>query len=297
MINFSYINNSTNTIKINPITRPVLDFHSEVISTAKFIKDHSNKKIMVALSGGIDGEVACLGFLKSKIDFEVLTIEYTDKKNSYDCFFAKKFCENNNIKQHILTVDPEKFYTDIISKYQSQNIYVHSIYRYLQIYLLDTMNQMGFLGICGAGEQLFDATDDDILKVKYEPLHIPENWLNTNNILGFPSFYLANPEIQAAYYAEPLIKFLLSDPSYFKNQETPKQYRNPRVLLTPKGFSSEKILVYHKHFDMVRRRKMIGFEDFLPLKIKLEEPLKQFIDNSKYFYKDVAEVYQELAIY
>lgn len=281
MINFSYLND-TETIKINKISRPIKNYYDEVLENAMFIKNQSNNKIMVSLSGGIDSEVACIAFLKTNIAFEVLTIEYTNNKNSYDCYFAKKFCDENNIKQHIITVDPENFYVDIIDKYQKQNVFAHSIYRYLQIHLLDISHQMGFTGVCCAGEQLF-YTFDNVIKVKYEPLHVPETWLSTNNILGFPSFYLASPEIQAAYYNDELVRFLLKDHRYFT--------KHP-----PLGFSAEKILIFHKYFDLVRRQKKIGYEEIIPLKNRLESNLKQYYNNSKYFYKNVSEVISELQL-
>ena len=281
MINFDYLSNYQN-IKIRSIKREIDSYDIEVINNAKLIKEISSKKIIVALSGGIDSEVVCLAFLKSNIDFETLTVQYTDNKNAYDCYFAKKFCQENNIKQHIITVNPENFYTDIISKYQKQNVFAHSIYRYLQIYLLDISNQLNGIGICCAGEQLF-YTFDNIINVKYEPLHIPLNWLRENNILGVPSFYLFSPEIQAAYYKDPLIKFLLGDSKYF-------------VSHPPLGFSAEKILLFHKFFNLVRRKKMIGYEEIIPLKNRLETTLKQFYDNSSYFYKPVSEVINELGL-
>lgn len=281
MVNFKYLKNLT-TIKIQKVSRPIESFYNEVLKNARFIKDNSNSKIMVCLSGGIDSEVACIGFIKENIDFEVLTVEYTDNKNSYDCYFAKKFCKDNSIKQHIIKVDPENFYTDTIDYYKKQGVFSHSIYRYLQIFLLDTCNQMGFTGVCGAGEQLF-LTFDNIINVKYEPLHIPEQWLNNNKLVAYPSFYLASPEIQASYYNNELIKLLLNDYQYF-------------ITNSPLGFSAEKILIFHKFFNLDRRQKKIGYEEFIPLKNKLELNLKEYYDHSKYFYKPVSEVIKELEI-
>jgi len=236
------------SVKFKAVSRLPKNLEDEVVETARYIKSKTSKPIIVALSGGIDSEVVCRAFLKANIDFTTITVRYKDNLNSHDIEYADRFCKKFNIKQTYIDMDPFDFYENGIQKYINQGYISTNLFRYLTLFLMETIDRMGACAVLGAGEQIYFNMNNVVQIEHPENLLTPLEWTR-NNSIHFPYFFQTTPEITAAYLNHELIKLLTTDAKYYKCKWWP-------------GYSAEKTIVYHSIFtDMERRRKFNGFEN------------------------------------
>jgi hypothetical protein len=237
------------SIKFKTISRLPKSWDEEVVETARYIKSKTPKPIIIALSGGIDSEVVCRAFLKAGIDFTVVTVKYKDNLNSHDIEYAERFCKKFNIKQTYIDMDPFDFYENGIQKYINEGYKSTNLFRYLQLFLLEIIDNMGGCAILGGGEQIYYDIDNIVQIEHPESLLVSLEWTQNKNSIHFPYFFQTTPELTAAYLNHELIKLLTADPKYYKCEWWP-------------GYSAEKTILYHSVFtDMERRRKFNGFEN------------------------------------
>lgn len=245
-VNYTYLCDDALRIEFNPISRRPQHWTAELLNTASIIKQQSERPIVLALSGGIDGEVAALSLLKNNIDFSAISIRHVAGTNMHDIRYAIDFCAKNNIQHHIVDIDYQTFLDITIEKYIEQGYKATNVFRYLQLFIIDTVESMGGRAILGGGEQIFNLHDGEIC-VEYSAEHlVPLEYCRRNKVDHIPYFHLVTPELLASYLNIDLVDFLLKTPLYF---------RTPTYRL-----SIEKILVYHAYWDMVRRPKFHGFE-------------------------------------
>lgn len=262
MENVAFNYKSPMSINFKKISRPIKSWEEEAVSNARYIKSKTDKPIIVALSGGIDSEVVCRSFLRAGIDFSVLTVKHKNNSNEHDIAYAERFCKTFNIKQTIIEVDPFiLFGNDNIENYIGQGYIANNIFRYLQLFLLKTIHEMGGCAVLGGGEQLYRNVDDVICLKYTEDFLLTLEWIKNNNILHFPYFFQTTPEMMSSYLEHELVKLLTSNPKYYRCPENG-------------GFSPEKVIIYHSAFsDMDRRRKYHGFENIVDFRLKQQKML------------------------
>jgi hypothetical protein len=73
-----------------------------------------NKKIYLAMSGGVDGEYIANSLFKLKIDFTPIIVTL-NKENSLDTWWAFRWCKNHNIEPHIINIDEDQYVNLIIN--------------------------------------------------------------------------------------------------------------------------------------------------------------------------------------
>ena len=268
-------------INFNPVTRPLMFWKEEVKNTALRIAALSDKPLLLCLSGGIDAEVIARTFLENNIPFSALTIHHSS--NDHDVIWADNFCKEHNIEQKIVEVDMLDFISKKIPEYREQGYRSRSIFRYFQLFLLETAESMNKCAILGGGDLCFKTIDNRVSFVMGPEFTICLDWCKNNNRLHFPYFYMQNSEITATYIKEDIIECMLANPDYFKNVKFNE--------------SLEKIIVYSKYFNkMPRRNKFFGFEN-------IQELYDQFWEDSKKLYPDllnmiipVTQIQEELGI-
>jgi len=262
MENVAFNYKSPMSINFKKISRPIKSWEEEAVSNARYIKSKTDKPIIVALSGGIDSEVVCRSFLRAGIDFSVLTIKHKNNSNEHDITYAEHFCKTFNIKQTIIDGDPFiLFGNDNIENYIGHGYIANNIFRYLQLFLLKTIHEMGGCAVLGGGEQLYRNVDDVICLKYTEDFLLTLEWIKNNNTLHFPYFFQTTPEMMSSYLEHELVKLLTSNPKYYRCPEN-------------SGFSPEKVIIYHSAFsDMDRRRKYHGFENIVDFRLKQQKML------------------------
>lgn len=80
-------------------------FFSECVRAASLIAEKAGqKRILVAMSGGLDSEVVARSFLAAKVPFEAVIFRYEDDSNLHDIQSAIDFCHANNVKTNFVEV-------------------------------------------------------------------------------------------------------------------------------------------------------------------------------------------------
>jgi hypothetical protein len=271
------------SIVFNPVTRPLSDWRTEVLTTAKFIADSSSNPIMVSLSGGIDAEVAARAFLELKVPFEVFSIRHKQGTNDYDIDFARLFCKTYNIKHHIHEIDYAEFWTTGIQKYIDQGYRASTLFRFLQLLILDTINSLGYTAVLGSGDQQYKTVNNQICLPLSPTWAQAVDWCKNNNAVHYPYFFMSNPEVFASYMKIALVDLKLKDPSWFVN--------------TWDNASLEKQDIYHRYWnEMPRRNKTDGFNKMRQWKIKRESELKLLYPDIVNYMMPVDTIKQQLGI-
>jgi hypothetical protein len=268
LVNFNYTSLENYSLQFKPTTRPLMSWRKEILNTVKLIDKSTTKPLVLCFSGGIDSEIIALALIESKINFSVLTVKH---KNEHDTKYAEFFCQQHNLKQTIIEIDAEKFYTEGIKKYIQQGYKAVRLFRYFQLFLLETLEEMGVCGILGSGEQVYCNVNGEIcINMDYGYM-ISLDWCKNNNATHYPYFFMHNPELYASYMKIDFIKEILKHPLYFTNHKDNK--------------SAEKMIVSHANWNMGRRDKFHGFEYLQHIKIPTETNLRKNFPNiiPKYF--------------
>lgn len=287
MLNFEL----TNTlVKFKPVTRPLMNFREEIFETAKLIYENADKPLTVGYSGGKDSEVICYVLKELDIPFRPLILKLEHKKDSKEYIHIEKFCEKRGLDPIILDFDLGEFITTGIEKYISEGYYANNIFRYLQIYLLETSHNMGYSCILGSPDYRFVSDYREYKSPGYVSLKVdldivtPLKYLEKTNQKHFPYFYFTTPEIFASYLNEDLIKFVLDAGVFHNGLET--------------GFMPEKELIYRKYFPtLVNRLKSSGFEEYDTLRAEKQAELAmRYPQMDKHFYTNVGFIKRQLGI-
>lgn len=273
-------------VKYKPVSRPPKDFGQEAIETAKYIQGCTNKPIVLALSGGIDSEAVALSFLEAGIPFSVATIRFKDGLNAHDILYMERFCELHKIQQTFLSLDAKLFFTQGYKKYMYQGYRAVNVFRYLQILLLDVIeNKLNSTAVLAGGEQRYTVNNNHLCQF-YDPsvLNVTD-WMQANNTLHFPYFFHTTPEMVASYIQEDLMQYLLHHPEYYNDHFI--------TSLT----SVEKMIVYRKYFrSMETREKFSGFEKIQDERLMAQQFLKARFPEMGRIYKSFQEAKNELNI-
>ena len=258
--NYSFQNKKLE-VTYKPITRELQHWCDEIDNTVKSIAKSTTKPIYIGFSGGIDSEVIINAFTKNNVPFTVLIVEFENNLNKHDIDWAKKHCDQNNLKYVTIKLDIQRFITSDINRYLTKGYKAVRIFRYLQLFILETVESMGGCAVLGSGEQVYCNIDGEICLNREPGYFISLDWCKKNQTTHYPYFFEHNPELFASYMKLDLIEFLLQKPEYFKNHID--------------NMSTEKILIYHRYWPtMTRRNKFHGFENIINLKNSVETQLR-----------------------
>ena len=212
-------------LHFNSITRSPDSWKEELYATARAIANRAKKPIWIASSGGIDSEIACRAFFDQGIDFSVLTLEHDSGTNRHDIHYAITWCRAHGVNQKIVRMNVESFFTQEVESYTERYTAIHP-FRYLQIKVLELIEEMGGFGVLCSGEQLYQ-NDLKQLTLTTTDLHlplsngnvIPLEWCKDTNTDHEPYFHFGTPELCLAYTQIPLVAFALTHPdSIFRHE-------------------------------------------------------------------------------
>lgn len=254
-------------MRFKPVSRTVLDFKEEIFNTASFIRQNTDKPLLLCLSGGIDSEVIARAFIELGIEFTCLIASHKEGTNGYDVWHALKFCNNRGVKYIKYDIDFHEFMTTKVYEYIEQGFKVATPLLFI-IHLMEIADSMDCTAVIGLGEHQFLNIDNSPCLLHNENYTILLEWMKAKGRNHFPHFFNHNPEIVASYIQTDLMKFLLKDPKYFPT------YGTDYTIL-----SLEKILIYHNYWPNMRRRKKYGgFED--PVVVKLIDDFNSKFNNT-----------------
>lgn len=283
IVNFTYKQDGIFNLTYKPITREMDSWMLEIDNTTKNIAKSTTKPIFLCFSGGIDSEVVALSLIKNNIDFTILTVKHTEGTNSHDIHYTYEFCKKHNIKQVIVDLDVTEFFTNGIKDYIQQGYKAIRIFRYLQLFILETVEKMGGCAILCSGEQVYCNIEGEICLNRDLGYMMALEWCKNNNTLHYPYFFEQNSELFASYMKLDLIDYLIKDPTYFTNYID--------------NMSTEKIIIYHKYWpNMKKRNKYHGFERIHPLKNKMEAELRKLFPEIVPIFFPISKIKQQLGI-
>jgi hypothetical protein len=279
-------------LNFSPVRRPLLPWKDEVYNTVKTIAANSTKPLYVAMSGGIDSEIIAKALLENSIPFSAITLEYADKLNSHDIQYAKDFCKEHSIHQEIVTVDPHYLYTTKMEEYINQGYHARNLYRYLQLFIVETVENLNGTVILGAETQAYYLLDNK-LHIRYSTEIVNTiDWCNNRNTDHCINFFLHNPELYASYLLLPSVASVLNSPEQCHNDVRQDQLKN-----VPSGSSPEKELAYRSVWpDLIKRPKYNGFENLRNLRNITQNILRARFLDVGYVYIPVETIKTQLGI-
>src|SRR4051812_21405201 len=89
-------------MKCRPITREPKEWKEEVYRAAFTIANATSKPLWLGFNGDIEGQVMCRAFFDQGINFHVFTLEHPAFTGRQNFAFAKKWCKERGIEQHIV---------------------------------------------------------------------------------------------------------------------------------------------------------------------------------------------------
>jgi asparagine synthetase B (glutamine-hydrolysing) len=269
IVNFNYTTDPFD-IQIKPVIRSLLSWKDEVFKTVETIVASTKRPIVIALSGGIDGEAIALAMLEKKIPFSALTVRHKEGTNDHDIKYAQEFCQLYNIKQQIVEISILDFINHGVEKYIDQGYRANNVYRYFQLFLMELAESQEACVLIGSGEQVYYNYNQTVCLRYPEELLTPIKWCQDNNTLHYPFFHMTNSELVASYMQIPCIKKCL------ENNAT--NFLEPSPLGNPNNSGPEKIEAYHQVWPvMTRRPKYHGYENVHEIrKLKQAELIKRF---------------------
>lgn len=280
-------------INFSPIQRPLLPWKDEVSNTVKTIYNSTRKPLYVAMSGGIDSEIIARSLLENSIPFSAITIEYTKKfNNAHDIQYAYDFCKKYSIDQHIVNIDASYLYTTKMEEYINQGYLARNLYRYLQLFILESVENLNGTAILGAETQAYYLLNNQ-LHIRYSTEILNAiNWCKRHNSDHCVNFFLHNPELYASYMKTFFVEKVLNSPADCTNSVEFDLTRN-----VPTGTTPEKELVYRLAWpDLIKRPKYSGFELMPGLRSITQNMLRARFPDVGFVYLPVDQIKTQLGV-
>ncbi len=275
------LNNSTFDFKLRPVSRTPNNWKTELELAAKeYLK--FNKPLYLAMSGGIDSEVAAISFLTAGVPFTPLIIKYEidgEVYNDHDIKYAIKFCKKHKLTPLIHSTNPEELVRMAKRKTYSKYKQIAGIFMYAQIYMINLVESMGGMFVGGGGEQDWRYSSELELCLRSSYL-TGCHYIYDNNLQHWPFFHQTTPELIRSYINIPLVK---------------KAFQNPKDFRIRNRAGEVKIEAYHKVFpELERRKKYHGYEQFDKIPMFKTWLTQQFYPDYRTFRIPHAEVIQQL---
>ncbi|MDR3570916.1 MAG: hypothetical protein P4L81_01815 [Candidatus Pacebacteria bacterium] len=240
-------------VRFRPCVREPEAWKKELQTIAtSIVNEAGSRPIIVCSSGGIDSEVICRILFDLGIHFSVLTVAHAAGTNERDIWYAKNWCQAHAVTQKIVTVDMEDFFQHRIETYVQEGYVAGNVFRYFQLFLLETVENMGGYAVLGGGEQLYHLADSEPAEaadtyIKFDSgFTAPLHWMQRHKTTHRPYFYYSMSEAVLAYLQIPIIDFAVRHPELFRH------HSNKHLL---------KQLVINYHWpDILSRIKLNGYE-------------------------------------
>lgn len=269
--------------KFNSYTGNVGTFKEELLKNAQSTIDHSNGKISLLFSGGVDSEIMLRSFLELKANIEVVIVRYENDYNLYDVSHAIVICEGLNVPYKIIDFSLTKFYENDAIKYSE----LAQIDRPRALPYCKLLETVDYFPVMAASDLSPYRTDSDY--------SVKGTWLNrcwehdigwskflrAINRQGIAEWFKWTPGIVLSYMNTTWFNKLINDEYYGKL-----------------GSNSTKIIGYREAYpQLINRVKKTGFEkiDFIADEVEKELSLKfNGLPYRNYHDRTVNELIQEV---
>ena len=277
------------TLTFSPCTRKPLTWKEEVQAIARgMVKDAGSRPIIVCASGGTDSELVCRAFYDQGIYFSVLTVEHAAGTNKEDIAHAQRWCRDRGVEHKLVRLDMAEFMSKSIERYIEQGYIAGNVFRYFQLFLLETVESMGGYAVLGGGGQIYEIANDsptekDIYLEYGSGFALPLQWIKQNGNAHRPYFYYSTSEAVLAYLQIPIVDFAVHHPEIFAHKINTYLFKRlVSQALWP---------------DLVPRPKMSGYEEIRELRRETEQKLRaRFRDKLQKFRLPIVELRKQLEL-
>lgn len=259
-------------------------FKIECLRAARLIAESAqmqNKKIVIALSGGLDSEVVARAFLEASIPFEATTLRYLPDLNEHDNHYAFHFCKMNNIKLNIIDIDVmahyqteqhkhsyEKYccnspmfsvHLDLCRRFENDFLILGGIVPILHV-PHDIHNHSKQLSLFNIIEKTF--SQFSLAEFPVENTFCFDHYFNLHKTSGVSHFFLYTPELVLSSLAAGNVLKQIDDINTFSYQYPASQYENIPFYHSQKITNILKYNFFRQEGFTVlpRERKLTGFE-------------------------------------
>lgn len=276
--------------EFKPVSRTPMAFKEEASNTARYIRNATDKEIIIGLSGGIDSEATCRAFIDAGIEFSVLIVKHLNDKNQHDIIRAFDFCKQQGIKNiYIHEIDIEKFINFDLDAYILDGYKTSRIYIFYQLYMLNTIEDLCGCAVLGNGKLRFSSVDNKTYIAFNKDIFIPVEFCHRHDMIHFPYFFMSTPGIIASYLNVDIVQYLTNDSSYFNIDPS-------KTVDVDNSFIDEKSLVFHAAWpEMSRRHKYDGFENVRSLFNSTQQKLSKTY-SKQYISIEIAQARKQLGL-
>lgn len=252
--------------EIGSCSRTALSFKDECINSAKLIKNSTNKKLKILVSGGKDSLFVVNSFLHANVSFDVVIMSWGDL-NSHDTTHAYNFCLKNNITPITINFDIIKFIEsgELLEFSKRSNSWAYQISPILKI----IENLDGVPVICGGDPMFVKVGNWSWAFFDLEVLHVYSKWFEKNSIEGIPEFFKYTPEQFYSYTQEQKIK----DVVFFDKNIEDRNTRSIKYEIYKSYYNDNED---YKKYDGWENIKNGKYQSLFKNMIKEIEPIKQY---------------------
>jgi len=249
-------------------TGKVGTFKEELLKAAASTVDHSNGKISLLFSGGVDSEVMLRSFLEIKANIEVIIVRYENDYNLYDVSHAIVICEGLNIPYKIIDFSLIKFYENDAIKYSK----LSQIDRPRALPYCKILETVDYFPVMGASDLSPYRTDSDY--------SVQGTWMNRcwEHDIGWSKFLRAinRPGIAEWFKWTPGLVLSYLNTDWFNNLTSDRYYGKL-------GANSTKIIGYREAYpQLIDRVKQTGFEKIDYIADEVEKELTHLYNGLPY---------------
>lgn len=205
-------------------THEAREWKQELGAAALLIANRAKKPLWLCFSGGMDSEVMCRVFFDQGIQFSALTLEHEEGTNAADVKRAKDWCWERGVPHKIVRINIEQFLDSEVSAYLQDGYVTDAMGKYLQLKVLQTVEELGGYAVLGAGvlvprvsDEVVEPTKDDVF-LRFNMGHtILLEWCKKKGVEHSPAFFSLTPETCLSYFNVPALALALENPEMFKS--------------------------------------------------------------------------------
>ncbi len=218
-----------------------MTFKEACLYQAKLIQSRASRgKIGILCSGGIDSEVTLISFVEAGIPVKAYIGRMSNDYNFHDICYAIMVCEKNSISYTLIDYDFEKMMQEKGSNYAE----ISQCFSPQLINVMYLMDQIYEFVVVGCGVCVLKRTSLEKNDWQLNERERVVSWykfLLHRNRESCPGFFQFTPEAIFSYANDPFVR---------------EQFLSAKYI----NSSDFKLAMYSRHFNLVARPKLTGFE-------------------------------------
>ncbi|NUN05055.1 MAG: hypothetical protein HUU57_04765 [Bdellovibrio sp.] len=234
--------------------RKHLNFSQACEEQSRLIYSKAGHRVGILLSGGVDSEVALQSFVRQGLPVKAYIGKMRNDYNLHDMSYAVIACERMLVPYQIIDYDFEKMmdeqgygYAELSQCFSPQLIAV--------MYLMDQISEYVVVG--GGDCILVPGSGNEWFLRERERVTSWYKFLQRRHRESCVGFFQYTPEVIHAYVRDPLVQMKIRAKSDYESS------------------ADFKLEFYQQYFDLIKRKKMTGFEKIQDLDYRYRSELQK----------------------